>query len=874
MINLKEKQRLKKFIKELEVIKGRHTELVSVYVPSGYELIKIIQHLQQEQGTAENIKDKTTRNNVIDSLERMIRHLRLFKRTPENGLAVFSGNKSEREGQQDIQVWSIEPPEPIKTRLYRCDQTFVLDLLREQLDVKEVYGLLVIDNREANLGFLRGTSITEVAKLESQVPGKIKAGGQCEIFGTLIQTASGEIIKIEDSHNPYVVKSANFDDFSLKDSNIIDKWFVNKNKTYKITTAYPQLINECSKDHLFYVSTSEGIIEKAAEDLKVGDYLLMPEKIDIKGKVHNFDSERYYNSFIINKEGRELLIEKRRGLKLLQRELGKNINLTQTTISYYEIGRLNPSRGELYKLCNYLGIDFIKFLKDYTKPKFYMNSEVKIPTQLNQQLTQFLGYFTGDGNFEEDRITFSEQNKQVALYYKKEFGKFFNLEVNYKFREKKNYHQLRFTSRPLVRFIMEEFPEIKDKNDPKIPSKILTSDKNVVAGFLRGLFDAEGYVTAGSIGIGMINKTVIGQVQLLLLRFSIISSFMEGNNRSNPYSKKPIFKLQINEKESIINFRKYINFSSEKKSERLKYLIGLKSSKSMVRQILPIGANIRSILEKNGYGLTDFPKVSDFFRGKRMMSKNAFKRSILKNIRNKGLYNKLVKIYNSNLLPVRINRIDITNKSIKMVDISVKASNFIANGLIVHNSAQRFARLREGAAHYFYTKIGEACNKEFLPLKNDLKGLLVGGPGPTKEIFLNGDYLNNELKKKIIGTKDLSYTGDFGLNELVDKSQEELAKEIIAKEKALMNRFFDMLNKEADKIAYGEKEVRKALEYGAVDTLLLSEALDDKLIDELSEIAEKSGAKVEIISVETREGVQLRDLTGIGAMLRFALPSS
>ena len=290
MINLKEKQRLKKFIKELEVIKGRHTELVSVYVPSGYELIKIIQHLQQEQGTAENIKDKTTRNNVIDSLERMIRHLRLFKRTPENGLAVFSGNKSEREGQQDIQVWSIEPPEPIKTRLYRCDQTFVLDLLREQLDVKEVYGLLVIDNREANLGFLRGTSITEVAKLESQVPGKIKAGGQCEIFGTLIQTASGEIIKIEDSHNPYVVKSANFDDFSLKDSNIIDKWFVNKNKTYKITTAYPQLINECSKDHLFYVSTSEGIIEKAAEDLKVGDYLLMPEKIDIKGKVHNFDS--------------------------------------------------------------------------------------------------------------------------------------------------------------------------------------------------------------------------------------------------------------------------------------------------------------------------------------------------------------------------------------------------------------------------------------------------------------------------------------------------------------------------------------------------------------------------------------------------------
>ena len=32
-------QKLKKFIKELEAIKGRHTELVSVYVPQGYDLM-------------------------------------------------------------------------------------------------------------------------------------------------------------------------------------------------------------------------------------------------------------------------------------------------------------------------------------------------------------------------------------------------------------------------------------------------------------------------------------------------------------------------------------------------------------------------------------------------------------------------------------------------------------------------------------------------------------------------------------------------------------------------------------------------------------------------------------------------------------------
>lgn len=172
------RRELKKFIKELERIRGRHTELVSVYVPAGYDLIKIIQHLQEEQGTAKNIKDAKTRSNVIDSLEKCIRHLRLFTKTPTHGLAVFAGNIAAQEGKVELKVWSIEPPEPLNTRMYRCDQTFVLDLLREMMESTEVYGLIVMDRREATLGFLKGTLIQKTVHLTSGVPGKIKAGGQ------------------------------------------------------------------------------------------------------------------------------------------------------------------------------------------------------------------------------------------------------------------------------------------------------------------------------------------------------------------------------------------------------------------------------------------------------------------------------------------------------------------------------------------------------------------------------------------------------------------------------------------------------------------------------------------------------------------------
>jgi len=197
-MSLTEAQRfhLKKFIKELEGFRGRHTELVSVYIPQDYDLNKIINHLAQEQGTASNIKSASTRKNVTDALERMIQHLKLFKKTPLNGLVVFSGNVAEREGQQDFKVWSIEPPVPLKTRIYRCDKEFVLDILRDMLEAKDVYGLVVMDRRDANIALLKGKTIVPLVKTHSEVPGKFKAGGQsAQRFHRLIEGAAKDHYK-------------------------------------------------------------------------------------------------------------------------------------------------------------------------------------------------------------------------------------------------------------------------------------------------------------------------------------------------------------------------------------------------------------------------------------------------------------------------------------------------------------------------------------------------------------------------------------------------------------------------------------------------------------------------------------------------------
>ncbi len=226
-------------------------------------------------------------------------------------------------------------------------------------------------------------------------------------------------------------------------------------------------------------------------------------------------------------------------------------------------------------------------------------------------------------------------------------------------------------------------------------------------------------------------------------------------------------------------------------------------------------------------------------------------------------------------------------------------------------SQRRFDRLIELAAHEFLKRIGEHMNESFLTIEG-LKGVIVGGPGHTKEDFINGDYLHHEIKQKIITTVDTSYTGDFGIREVIDKSMDILTEIDIMKEKKLVQRFLTELIDENGLASYGEAEVRQNLINGAVEVLLLSEDMKSKLyryecsscghvkektikneaeikdkicencgevlksssstdlIDDFLNMAEEVGSEVEIISTETEEGMQLlRAFGGIGAILRY-----
>src|SRR5438309_2283289 len=236
----------------------------------------------------------------------------------------------------------------------------------------------------------------------------------------------------------------------------------------------------------------------------------------------------------------------------------------------------------------------------------------------------------------------------------------------------------------------------------------------------------------------------------------------------------------------------------------------------------------------------------------------------------------------------------------------------------IERTMQRLKLIKEQVINDYYKRVGNHFNEMMLEIP-DLKGIIIGGPGPTKYVFEEGEYLQYTLKKKVLSLIDASYTSEAGVEEVVEKSSEILKGVRYGEEKQIVHKFVYELGHETGKAAFGERKVQEYLEKGIVDMLLISEKLEGErvvlkckncgnieefrgtryeahavmnelatrpckncgkpmleatdhgdIIDSFLEYAEKSASKVEVISEETEEGRMLRDSFGkVAAVLRY-----
>jgi len=183
-------------LEKVRMHRGRGTELISLYVPKGKMISDVSNYLKNEYSQSSNIKSTGTRKNVQSAISSILSRLKVYKRTPDNGLVFFIGHRKVGADQTAMVQYMLEPPEPIQTFLYRCDSEFYTEPLEEMLKDKTSYGLIVLDRSEATVGFLRGKRIELVKNIDSLVPSKHHKGGQsARRFERVIEVAAHEYYK-------------------------------------------------------------------------------------------------------------------------------------------------------------------------------------------------------------------------------------------------------------------------------------------------------------------------------------------------------------------------------------------------------------------------------------------------------------------------------------------------------------------------------------------------------------------------------------------------------------------------------------------------------------------------------------------------------
>ena len=170
--------RLKKLIQDLDQMRGLGTSMITLIINYKDQISQFSKMLVDEVGKATNIKSRVTRQNVIDALTSTMEKLRLYNKTPLNGLVIFCGLvQMPTSGEKMIKI-DLEPFKPINTSLYRCDNIFHTDELKSLLVDNDKFGFLIMDGNGSLFGLLQGNTKIILNQFKVNLPKKHSKGGQ------------------------------------------------------------------------------------------------------------------------------------------------------------------------------------------------------------------------------------------------------------------------------------------------------------------------------------------------------------------------------------------------------------------------------------------------------------------------------------------------------------------------------------------------------------------------------------------------------------------------------------------------------------------------------------------------------------------------
>lgn len=836
-------------IDELSEVAGQGTRLVSLYLPPDKSLQSIVNRLRSEHAEAEQIKSKHTRKGVQRAITIALNELTKYSETPESGVAIFAGvDKEDREWDK-----TIEPPEPITSFEYRCDSEFYIEPLEHIFHDDTTIGLVIVERRAATLGRLVGDQIEHVVDMESDAKGQHGKGGFCLGKDELIPLSTGNIIPIEEVTRGDEV-------FSVCDKNEeivtgeVQEIYNTEQPALKVKTNKPSGSIIMSPNHEVLTTTAGGVVYKEIQELSVKDKLIVPKSIDVGVEWDSEINWEKYTDVVIVEDGEPIRTRFDESNKIM-REVSDELGVSKATLRRAKNGRDIPISTEVIKnICEYFNINTTEFLKRNTV------SKNNIPEEITEDLAYIVGYISGDGWDEGHRLRWVDERKEVVEEVENKFKRVFpDHNTSIKERSNKGYYRGEINGVEIVSLFRDVFPEMKKSHNTKVPEKIVTAPGPIVSSYLKGIYDAEGWVMESGIGFGVSNEHLCREIQLLLLRFGIIPSLGVTSKDIYEYATHDRWAIWINDGNSIENFCENIGLTATDKKEKLENLRDNHEENS--RRIPEDGRVIRDKIYNHYDNLWKFKNSNMYLSGNRNISIDTFYRNIIDEVEYESLQSELLDIVRRPYTIATIQSIEEVGTK-EMVDLSVNTGNFVCGKYVVHNSQGRFDRLEEEATQNFYEKVAEEAADEF----SDVQGLVVGGSNISRDEFT--DKLPHDID--VIATCPAEYTGEEGLDEVVSRTAERIQDVVDTRARQEVEEFFQDLKGDGAAV-YGTDETKRAAEMGAIDVLLLDERTEiEGDLEEIVEMTENRGGEMVRVPDRFEDGERFNNVFGgIGARCRF-----
>jgi len=442
--------------------------------------------------------------------------------------------------------------------------------VRCALDIADAGYRVYIVEKEPSIGGV-------MAQLDKTFPTldcSICMPGDTEIFlddGTI--ATLGELAdKLSDVNRARVggLSTFSFNSYSVKHGKIISAQKLSSPKTLVEVETSTGAKLRFTPEHKILVDSPEGPVWTECKQLKAGDRLYSPRKLNVKRPSREWIIDLLPDDSIkvadkdLNKIIRNKLKAKFTTLRNASLQLNIPYDILQKTECFLSLSQLK-------KACEATGFDWAE-VRRKIRTLTYQGAAGKIrlkPGFLDEKLAYLLGLIASDGCVETERIRFCNKNRQLIKLFLKSYKEIFPAKaacLSYLEPEGPNQRR-RIIVQIKNKILTEVAVKLKVKEDLR---PIFRLDEKLIAAFLRGFFDGDGYVTltrkpswtSAKITFTLGNEYEYGYgLHLLLKRLGILSKVYEFKDR---------VVVDVSSGKDVLRFIEKIGSNHPKKSLRLR----------------------------------------------------------------------------------------------------------------------------------------------------------------------------------------------------------------------------------------------------------------------------------------------------------------